>query len=215
MIAEINPEWYDVEGRKVFRPDSRRHSKFKPTFPMGRYLSQPLTHRCSDIGEIRRFLAGCKYVSDEEQFGERDYWQPPDQFETARKGDCEDFAIWTWRQLMHVGYPARFVVGTASRYGDGHAWLTFELDGKTYLLESLSSGLGLKVPRLSVLQYKPRFSVSWDGDKISYYEHEDRKIAPSLQQIAVLIGEWLFFWTSFWVKFVLRLPRKLLKSLAR
>jgi hypothetical protein len=44
LIGEINPEWYDVEGRKVFRPDSRRKSGFKPTFPAGRYFSQPLKH---------------------------------------------------------------------------------------------------------------------------------------------------------------------------
>jgi hypothetical protein len=64
-----------------------------------------------DLPDLRRFLAGCKYVSDEEQFGERDYWQPPELFEECRKGDCEDFALWAWRQLLHLNYPARFVLG--------------------------------------------------------------------------------------------------------
>jgi hypothetical protein len=134
LIAEIVPEWYDIEGRKVFRPDSRRNSGFQPTFPAGRFISQPLKHWCSDFPGLRRFLVGCKYVSDQEQFGERDYWQPPEQFEENKKGDCEDFALWAWRQLLHLNYPARFALGSAGRYGEGHAWVTFQKDGKAYLL---------------------------------------------------------------------------------
>jgi hypothetical protein len=187
------PEWYDVEGRKVFRPDSRRNSGFRPTFPVGRFLSQPLKHWCIDLPDIRRFLAECKYVSDQEQFGRRDYWQPPEQFEGTKNGDCEDFALWSWRQLLHLNYPARFAMGSAGRYGEGHAWVTFQKGGKAYLLEPLSWPVGLKLPRLSILRYKPRFSISLGGEKISYFEHENRKINWSLYQIIPLVGEWLFF----------------------
>jgi Bacterial transglutaminase-like cysteine proteinase BTLCP len=215
LIAEIIPEWYDVEGRKVFRPDSRRKSGFKPTFPAGRFLSQPLKHWCTDLSDIRRFLAGCKYVSDEEQFGKRDYWQPPELFEESKKGDCEDFALWAWRQLLHMNYPARFALGSASRYGDGHAWVTFQRDGKTYLLEPLSWPVGLTLPRLSILKYKPRFSMSWDGSKVSYFEHADRKINWSLKGITVLVWEWLFFWVSFFLRVVLAATRRIARARAR
>ena len=177
MIAEIIPEWYDVEGRKVFRPDSRRKSGFKPTFPAGRLLSQPLQHWCTDLSDLRRFLAGCEYVSDEEQFGERDYWQPPEQFEKSKKGDCEDFALWAWRQLLHMSWP-----------------------------------LGLTLPRLSILKYKPRFSMSWDGSKVSYFEHTDRKISWSLRGTAVLVWEWLFFWTSFSLRVVAAATRRITRA---
>jgi hypothetical protein len=94
-------------------------------------------------------------------------------------------------------------MGSAGRYGEGHAWVTFQRDGKTYLLEPLSWPLGLKLPRLSILRYKPRFSISWDGKKPSYFEHEDRKINWSLQQIIPLVGEWLFFWVSFCLKLII------------
>lgn len=210
MIAEISPESYDIAGRKVFRPDSRRNSGFRPTFPVGRFLSQPLKHPCSDLIELRRFLAQCKYVSDEKQFGKKDYWQAPELFEESKKGDCEDFALWSWRQLLQMNYPARFVLGSAGRYGDGHAWVTFEKDGKSFLLEPLSWQFGLTLPRLSIFRYKPKFSVGWDGKSVSYYEHEDRKFSGSLYQIFLLCVEWLFFWTSFW----LTLPLKIGKGLA-
>jgi Bacterial transglutaminase-like cysteine proteinase BTLCP len=215
LIAEIIPEWYDVEGRKVFRPDSRRKGGFKPTFPAGRFLSQPLQHWCTDLPDLRRFLAGCKYVSDEEQFGTRDYWQPPERFEESKKGDCEDFALWAWRQLLNMNYPARLALGSASRHGDGHAWVTFQRDGKTYLLEPLSWPVGLTLPRLSILKYKPRFSMSWDGSKVSYFEHTDRKINWSLRGTTVLVWEWLFFWVSFFLRVVVAATRRITRAHTR
>jgi hypothetical protein len=70
--------------------------------------------------------------------------------------------LWAWRQLLHMNYSARLALGSASRYGDGHAWVTFQRNGKTYLLEPLSWAVGLTLPRLSVLRYTPKFSMSWN-----------------------------------------------------
>ena len=194
----------------MFRPDLRGRSGFRPNFPPGRFVSQPLKHWCSDLDEMRRFLANCTYISDEKQFGTMDYWQPPEQFEESRKGDCEDFALWCWRQLAHMNYPARFVVGTAGRYGGGHAWVTFQKDGKTFLLEPLNSPGGMKTPRLSTLRYHPKFSISWDGKTISYYSHVDEHFSGAPRGLGRLIAEWLFIWTAVWV----RLIAKLLKAVA-
>jgi hypothetical protein len=210
LIGEIIPECYDAIGRKTVRPDLRRHSGFRSTFPPGRFLSQPLETWCSDFTELRRFLSACKYVSDKEQFGEDDYWQPPDDFERSKKGDCEDFALWTWRQLMHMNYPARFVMGTAGRYGEGHAWVTFERDGKWFLLEPLNSIVGLRLPRLSVIRYKPKFSMAWDGDNISFFTHAARKFDASPARMALLVFEWLAFWIPFWLRLIPKVFSKLL-----
>lgn len=211
MIAEIIPESYDVAGRKVFRPDTKRRSGFRPTFPIGRYLSQPLAYHCTDMLDLWRFLVKCDYVSDEEQFGRKDYWQPPEEFEKTKKGDCEDFSLWCWRQLLEMGYAARFVIGQAGKYGEGHAWVTFEKDAKNYLLEPLSWPAGLRLPRLSVIRYYPRFSVSWDGHSILYYEHQDMKFHPSAKQVLFLVSEWTFFWTSFWLKIPLKIGRRIIR----
>jgi predicted transglutaminase-like cysteine proteinase len=61
--------------------------------------------------DIRKFLKECQYVYDIEQFEKKDYWLPPEEFEKTKKGDCEDFSLWTWRQLMNLGYKCRFVGG--------------------------------------------------------------------------------------------------------
>ena len=205
MIAEVIPEAYDAGGKKVFRPDLR-HKRVRPTFPMGRFLSQPLVVKCTSVRDIRKFLFGCRYVSDEEQFGKRDYWQPPEEFEQTKRGDCDDFALWTWRELLDLGYDARFVWGRSGRYGAGHAWVQFFKDGKCYLVEPGRCMVGDTMPRLSTAGYRPEMSVGLNGNDVSYYSHERRNWHPRIPQLIGLIAEWLIFWGQYWARVLPRLP---------
>ena len=176
MVGEVILEAYDSVGKVVSRPSKKRHGFFKPTFPMGAYVSQPLPTKCSNLDEVRQFLSTCRYVSDQAQFGKRDYWMPPQEFEKINKGDCDDFALWTWRQLLGMGYDARFVVGRSGRYGSGHAWVTYTENGGTFLVEALVARVTPKLPRLSTVRYEPGISVTWNGKRILYYEHEKRAL---------------------------------------
>ena len=194
MIAEVFSKSYDGTGRPVFRPSRRRYRHFGPNAPMGRHVTQPLSVLCTDIDHVRRFLQTCRYMSDQVQFGRRDYWMPPEEFERRRRGDCEDFALWTWRQLMRLGYSARFVCGHGGRYGEGHAWVTFELDGRTFIVESLAAPFGPTFPRLSTLRYRPRISVSWDGCALRYYEHKPAANQVSFVDVVPHIPKWVAFW---------------------
>lgn len=106
-----------------------------------------------------------------------------------------------------MNYPARFVTGTSGRYGQGHAWVTFEKDGKWFLLEPLAWLGGFKRPRLSILRYKPNFSMAWDGKTISYYEHEDRKFSVSPSQMGFMVGEWAVYWFAFWMRILPKLGK--------
>lgn len=206
MIAEIIPEAYDSTGKQVSQPFRRRKGPH-PTFPMGRYVSQPLSIQCDTMGDVRNFLSTCKYVSDKELFGKRDYWQPPDDFEKRKKGDCEDFALWTWRQLLNMGYDARFVGGSAGRYGDGHAWVEYFHDGKCFLLEPLCCRVGYTVPRLSTLWYEPRVSVSWDGKTLRYFSHKKPASRVGWKTLALLVPEYLIFWSWRFLIILLHLPQ--------
>ncbi len=161
MIAEALPGFYDFDGRRISRPSKKRHISFEGR-PMGSFLSQPLKVVCRDLEEIRAFLSTCRYVSDREQFGVRDYWMRPEDFERVRRGDCDDFALWTWRQLLGLGYSARFVTGSAGRYGTGHAWVNFRADNQVFIVEPLRAWCR-EFPRLETLRYKPAVSVEADG----------------------------------------------------
>lgn len=174
---------------------------------MGRYVSQPLTVRCNTLEEIRQFLRGCRGVSDRELFGREDYWQPPEEFEKRKAGDCEDFSLWTWRQMLAIGLDARVVFGRHGRYGIGHAWVMFFQDSKCFLVEPQFRGLGLRFPRLSTLRYKPTFSVAWDGKTLRYYSHkDDPNFSPTWRLAVPLIPEWTKLWSWYWLRVAVRLP---------
>ena len=182
---------------------------------MGRYLSQPLTVKCETIADVRRFLSTCSAVSDKEQFGTDEYWQPPEDFEKTRKGDCEDFALWTWRELLAMGYDARFVAGRHGRFGIGHAWVTFQRDGKCYLVEPQLRFVGETFPRLTTLRYEPKFSVAWDGQRISFYSHARNKHTLNVRLIVPLIPECILGWWRVLVWATPRIPRALWRSITR
>jgi len=198
MIAEIIPDAYDFPGRKISKPTGKRLRLFHPTFPIGRYLSQPLSQPFNDIEELREFLTTCRYVADEEQFGKKEYWLPPEEFEKLKKGDCEDFALYTWRQLIEMGITSRFVAGESGRYGSGHAWVTMEKDGKFFLVEPIAC-VFKKLPRLSMLRYYPDISVEFRDGKIFYYVHKKLNYNPSFLKAINLFMEWLFFWVKKWL----------------
>jgi len=218
MIAEIIPEAYDAEGKQVSQPFHGRKG-LHPTFPMGRNFSQPLTFRCKSLEELRVFLCGCRPVSDEKLFGKREYWQPPDEFEKRKAGDCEDFSLRTWRQLLDMGYDARIVFGRSGRYGIGHAWVCLLQNDKCYLLEPQAAPLGLKLPRLSSLRYQPRYSISSIGGELKYYAHKNPAESHMPLPLAIrLLPEWCRIWGRFWLRTTVRLPywiaRRMLRSLA-
>ena len=166
---------------------------------------------CKNLEDLRNFFRKCRYVSDEEQFGLRDFWMPPEEFECSRKGDCEDFALYAWRQLQCLGFRTRFVGGTNGRYGDGHAWVTFEQEGKTFLLEPQASSLGPRLPRLSTLGYKPDVSVEWDGEKAHFYIHKERNFTLPVREIPALVVEWTYFYACLILKAAYLIPVGLLK----
>jgi hypothetical protein len=176
---------------------------------MGRYILHPVSHRCETLEDLRRFLAGCRFDSDMKKSGKEYRWMPPEEFEQKKIGICVDFSLWAWRQLMLMGYEARFGGGPCGRYGEGHAWVTFTDEKKHYLLEPQFARVGSTLPRLSVLQYKPEISVSWDGKKIRYFVHEERDLAPPFRELPGLVLEWARIWGAFWGKVLVRLPKVL------
>lgn len=211
MIAEIIPGTCDAIGRQVSQPFLHRKGPH-PTFPMGRYVSQPLAVHCKSLEDLREFLKKCRGVTDKELFGKEDYWQPPEEFELRKAGDCEDFSLWTWRQLMEMGFDARIVFGRHGRYGTGHAWVMFFEAERCFLLEPQYPYLGLKFPRLSTLRYEPRFSVAWNGKDLKYYAHKSDALHIPLTTAVSLVPEWIGMWSRFWLRFAVRLPYAMVKQ---
>jgi hypothetical protein len=210
VIAETIPGSYDGVGRQVTSSFFHRKAPHA-ALPIGRYIGQPLTFKCQSIADIRQFLAACKSVSAQDLFGKRDYWQPPEEFERLKKGGCVDFSLWTWRQLLSLGYAARFVGGASGRYGIGHAWVEYFENGKCFLVEPQLSGVGERIPRLTTLRYRPKLSIAMDGEKLRYFVHKQPDFQPEWSFLLPLVLDWLLFWGWLWLTTIPRMPRLLLR----
>ena len=69
--------------------------------------------------ELSKFLKKkFQFVLDENQFDSVDYWQSPEEFWKRKKGDCEDYALFSKAILEKLGYQAHII----SLYGgNGYA----------------------------------------------------------------------------------------------
>lgn len=73
------------------------------------------------------------FEKDQRQFGQKEYWQSPQEFLQNGKGDCEDFAIFAKALLEQLGKRA-FLFNV---YGDGfaHTVCVFEEGGKFHVID--------------------------------------------------------------------------------
>jgi len=143
----------------AFGPGSRR--------PFADYFEGESRVHVRTVDDIVEWLQGCEYVSDPELFHERDYWQHPGAFEQIRHGDCEDFALWTWRKLDEIGIDAEFYVGRVF-CGDGerphrhHAWVVYRVDETEFLFEPAARDRQQMIRPLADVKsvYIPHFAVN-------------------------------------------------------
>jgi hypothetical protein len=142
----------------AFGPGSER--------PFAQYFEGESAVGVASIDDIVIWLQSCEYVSDVDLFQKRDFWQHPRAFESLRRGDCEDFALWAWRKLAELGIDADFCVGrviTADRPGDHqHAWVVFHLDGAAFLFEPAAGTPSRMIRPLpeAMEAYVPHFAVN-------------------------------------------------------
>ena len=125
------------------------------------------------VDEMLAWLRGCAYVRDMELFHDVDFWQHPLTFEQLRRGDCEDFALWSWRKLVEMGHDAEFVAGRCAArglHGPGHAWVLLHgPDGVSLLDPVLRNGCGCLRPLDDVRDaYVPEVSVDGRLNRYAY-----------------------------------------------
>jgi len=127
------------------------------------------------IDDIVAWLRTCEYVSDADLFHERDVWQHPAAFEQLRRGDCEDFALWTWRKLAEIGIDAEFYVGRVNLSEESlsdrqHAWVVYQVDGTEFLFEPAASSPERMIRPLADAKhtYVPHFAVNRRLDTVAF-----------------------------------------------
>ena len=131
-----------------------------------------------DIEEMKLWLDHCQYMADTELFDERDVWQHPITFERLRRGDCEDYALWTWRKLVERGTEAEFCAGWSIHPGEeyhGHTWVLFREKQKTFLFDPVARDRQAMVQPLDDVShwYVPQVSVDGQLNQFVYGGYYD------------------------------------------
>ena len=129
------------------------------------YLEGQSIFPLASVDELKAWLLGCAYVRDPELFNEVDFWQHPCTFERLRMGDCEDFALWAWAQLVRLGYEAEFVAGRWRQAGEasGHAWVLFAEAGRRLVFDPVIRDAAAMVRPLEEVRQEYVPEVSVDG----------------------------------------------------
>jgi len=115
--------------------------------------------KLDQLHAVNKRMNGAKYVVDQANWGEKDYWASPGEF-MQRFGDCEDYAIVKYLSLRLLGWKdadLRVVAVKDLNLKVGHAVLVAFIDGKTYLLDNQIKKV---VETTSVRHYKPVFSIN-------------------------------------------------------
>lgn len=171
-MAPVEDPWMRVESPIAITAERVGSAK-----DFGWYFEGRTTRTARSVDDLRRWLSQCSYVSDVELFRENDFWQHPCTFERLQSGDCEDFALYAWRQLLELGLDADFVVGRCcvapvtgevlARFS-GHAWVLLRREGKTYVFEPTLGARRKALQELDLVRhlYVPEFGVG--GDRVPY-----------------------------------------------
>ncbi len=99
------------------------------------------------------------YRGDHVDTGDHDNWASPLEF-LARSGDCEDYAIFKYALLLHMGLPIdALMVVLLRQIGNpgAHAVLAAHVGSETYILDNLS---GRVLPHRDIANYQPVYSFN-------------------------------------------------------
>ncbi len=115
--------------------------------------------RLTQVKKVNRFMNRAKYITDQNNWGKKDYWSTPGEF-MARFGDCEDYAIAKFLSLKLLGFKSsqiRVVAVKDLNLKIGHAIMVVLLDGKVLVLDNQIKQV---IEAKKVRHYQPVFSIN-------------------------------------------------------
>lgn len=116
----------------------------------------------SKLRMVNDFFNAVAFQSDEDNWGERDYWSSPVELLTKNAGDCEDYAIAKYITLVEMGVPVdslRITYVKANRLGSAHMVLAYYGDSlsEPVILDNVSSKI---LPASARSDLEPVFSFN-------------------------------------------------------
>ncbi|MGB0672007.1 MAG: transglutaminase-like cysteine peptidase [Rhodospirillales bacterium] len=108
---------------------------------------------------VNEQLNKAKYIPDQQNWGEKDYWETPAEF-MSRFGDCEDYAIAKYITLRMMGWPddkLRVVAVKDLNLKVGHAILVAFIGEKVFVLDNQIQQV---LDATRIRHYLPVFSIN-------------------------------------------------------
>jgi predicted transglutaminase-like cysteine proteinase len=98
----------------------------------------------SIVEAVNRQVNRMVYGTDQQVWGQRDYWASPQEFFQRGMGDCEDFVLAKYHQLIRQGIAAQQLslayVKRAEDYAS-HMVLLYEEQGRYWVLDNFQQAL--------------------------------------------------------------------------
>lgn len=97
------------------------------------------------LQQVNRFInRSVRFVSDQQAWGQDDYWATPSETLSRGQGDCEDFAIAKYFSLVRMGIPSeklRLTFVKALRQNQAHMVLAYYAspDAQPLILDNLDT----------------------------------------------------------------------------
>lgn len=158
----IFPQWVSVMHRHlVDRPTAENCPANLCRVPEWQQLLAMLRGRSprEQIASVNEFANRFRYVSDQDNYGQSDYWAIPREFLTFG-GDCEDYAIIKYFSLRQLGFPPealRIVIVQDTNLRVPHAVLALYSRDDILILDNQVREL---VSHQRIVHYIPVFSLN-------------------------------------------------------
>lgn len=118
------------------------------------------------IEAVNEYMNNKKFISDNENYGQPDYWATPMEF-LARGGDCEDYAMAKYISLRALGFPQdkmRLAIVYDHVMRMPHALLIVYNEGEAKVLDNQNPAV---MDSAEITRYKPIYSIS----QVAWWRH--------------------------------------------
>jgi predicted transglutaminase-like cysteine proteinase len=115
--------------------------------------------RATQIAKVNARMNRARYIADNANYGQSDYWATPNQF-FRLDGDCEDYAIAKYLSLRALGFDdesLRIVVLDDLNLRVAHAVLVVYYDGAPYVMDNQIAQV---VAASAIHHYKPIYALN-------------------------------------------------------
>lgn len=118
------------------------------------------------IEAVNEYMNEKKFISDANNYGQRDYWATPMEF-MARGGDCEDYALAKYISLRALGFPQnkmRLAIVYDRVMRMPHALLIVYQGSEAKVLDNQNPAV---MDSAEITRYKPIYSIS----QVAWWRH--------------------------------------------